>query len=257
MSTPATPSAPKSSGDDRNLVAVDATVAATFEDKVNLFWKNNSKAVLAGCALVVLGIAGKGLMDRFAREKEADIGRAYAAAATPEQLKSFSAAHAGHSLAGIAQLRIADEAFAAGKSADAITGYETAANALKTGPLAVRAKVGRALSKVQAGKAAEATADLKQLADDAAQLKSVRAEATYYLASLAIEAGNTADAHKLIEQIAQIDPMGAWMQRSFSLRAMLPPAPAPVIPAAPAAPAGEKKDEAATPGVQVNLPGKK
>ena len=258
MSKPFTPSAQKPAGDDRNLVAVDATTAVTFEDKVNLFWKNNRTAVIAVCVLVVVGILGKGLMDRLAAQKELDVEKAYAAATTSEQLKTFSAAHDGHSLAGIAQLRLADEAYTAGKSADAITGYDKAAGVLKTGPLAVRAKMGRALAKVQAGKNPEAIADLKLLADDATQFKAVRAEASYHLASLAVESGNAADAQKFIDQITAIEPMGTWMQRAFALRAMLPPTPPPApAPAAPVAPATDKKDEAATPGLKLELPGKK
>ena len=256
MSKPATPSALKPAGDHRNLVVVDATTAVTFEDKVNLFWKNNRTAVIAVCVLVVVGIAGKGLWDYLARQKEMDVERAYAAATTAEQLKSFSAAHDGHSLAGIAQLRLADEAYSAGKSADAISGYDKAAGVLKTGPLAVRAKMGRALAKVQAGKNTEAIADLKLLADDATQFKAVRTEAAYHLASLAVESGNAADAQKFIDQITAIEPGGMRMQQAFALRAMLPPVPV-APPAAPVAPTGEKKDEAATPALKLELPGKK
>ena len=260
MSKPATPSSPSRAGDDRNLVAVDATTAVSFEDKINLFWKNNRTAVLAICGLVVVGIVGKGVWDYLARQREADIGKAYAAATTPEQLKSFGAAHDGHTLAGIAQLRLADEAYTAGKSADAITGYEKAAAVLKTGPLAVRAKMGRALAKVQAGRTADATADLKQMADDANQFKSVRAEAAYHLTGLAVEAGNAAEAQKLVDQLMQIDPdpQKSWTQRAMMLRATLPATPPPAVAEpAPGAPAGEKKDEPAAPVLQLNLPGKK
>lgn len=260
MSKPATPSSPSRAGDDRNLVAVDATTAVTFEDKIGLFWKNNRTTVLALCALIVAGIVGKGLWDYLARAKEADIGKAYAAATTTEQLKSFSAAHTGHTLAGIAHLRMADEAYTAGKSADAIAGYDKAAAVLKTGPLAVRAKMGRALAKVLAGKTAEATAELRQVADDANQFKSVRAEAAYHLTGLAVEAGNAVEAQKLVDQLMQIDPdpQKSWTQRAMMLRATLPATPAPAVAVpAPGAPAGEKKDEATAPVLQLNLPGKK
>src|SRR5688572_27868877 len=165
MSPSATPSTPSPAGDDRNLVAVDATTALTFEDKLHLFWKEHRSLVLGLCVAVLLAILAKGGWDYLARKKELEVEKAYAAATTSEQLKSFSAGHPSHPLAGIAQLRIADEAYAAGKSADAIAGYEKAITILKAGPLASRARLGRALSKVQAGKAAEAITDLKQIAD--------------------------------------------------------------------------------------------
>ena len=61
MTTPATPSAPKSAGDDRNLVAVDEHyVALTFEDRLRIFWQKNGKSVIALVVIVLLAILAKG-----------------------------------------------------------------------------------------------------------------------------------------------------------------------------------------------------
>lgn len=251
MSTSATPSTPSPAGDDRNLVPVDATTAVTFEDKLQLFWSRNRAAVLGLCVAILLVIAGKGGWEYLQRQKEADIEKAYAAASTSEQLKAFSAEHPNHTLGGIAQLRIADEAYAAGKSADAVAAYDKAIAALKGSPLSARAKVGRALAKAQDGKTAEATTELKQIADDASQYKATRAEAAYHLTSLAVEAGNAVDAQKYVDDLNKIDPMGAWAQRAVMLRSTLPALPPP---AAATAPETEAKSE--EPRVQVKLPGK-
>jgi hypothetical protein len=245
----ATPATPNPAGDDRNLVAVDSTTAVTFEEKLQLFWQKNRTAVLGVCVVVLLAILAKGAWDYFAQERERDVEKAYTTAMTPEQLKAFSASHGEHSLGAIAQIRIADDAYAAGKSADAIAGYEKAISVLKDDPLAARAKIGRALAKAQGGKAAEAATELKQIADDANQFKAARAEAAYHLTSLAVDAGNAADAQKYVDQLNQIDPMGGWAQRAMMLRATLPATPAPA-----ATPASEKKEE---PAVQLKLPGKK
>lgn len=253
MSKSATPSTPSPAGDDRNLVSVDATTAVSFEDKLQLFWKRNRTVVLGFCVAVLLAIVAKGGWDYFARQKELEIEKAYAAASSTEQLKAFSVAHARHPLGGIAQLRIADEAYAAGKSAEAIAGYDKAIEILKSGPLASRARLGRALAKAQAGNAAEANTELKKIADDTAQFKALRAEATYHLTSLAVEAGNATEAQKFVDQLNQIDPMGAWAQRAVMLRSTLPATP-PAAPAAPAtgtSPAEAKADE---PSVKVTLP---
>ena len=245
----ATPATPNSAGDDRNLVSVDSTTAVTFEEKLQLFWRKNRPAVVGVCVVVLLAILGKGAWDYFARSRERDVETAYAAATTPELLKAFSANHAEHTLGAIAQIRIADDAYTAGKSAEAIAGYEKALTVLKDGPLAARAKIGRALAKAQSGKTADATTELKQIADDASQFKAARAEAAYHLTCLAVDAANATDAQKYVDQLNQIDPMGAWSQRAMMLRATLPATPAP---AAATAPAGEKKDDA----VKVKLPGK-
>ena len=249
MTTPATPSAPKPAGDDRNLVPADAT---SFEDWLHLFWKNNGNAILTLVCLVLVGILAKGGWDYLAAQKELGIEKDFASATTPEQFKAFAAAHAGHSLAGIALLRVADDAYAAGKAADALAGYEKAVPALKDSPLAARARLGRALAKIDAGKSAEGTAELKQLGDDASLNKGVRSEATYHLASLAAESGNAADVQKLYEQLMRLDAQSAWTQRALALRASLP------TPAADApVKADEKKPDAApASGVQVKLPGK-
>ena len=247
MTTPASPASPKPAGDDRNLVAVDATYAAvTFEDKLHLFWKNNGTAVLVLCSLVLLGIVGKGGWDYLAAQKEAGIEKDYAAAATPEQLQAFVASHAGHALAGVAQLRLADDAYTAGKSADALAGYDKVLTQIKDGPLAARALLGRAMAEIQSGRAADGAADLKQLASDVNQSKGVRVEAAYQLASLAAGNDNAADVQKYSDQLVQLDPASPWTQRALALRASLPAA------SAPAAPAGGNPAA----GVQVKLPGK-
>ena len=267
MTTPATPSNRKPGGDDRNLVAVDPATAASLEDKLHLTWKHNRQLVLGLVAFVLVVILGKSGWDYMARQKELDLEKEYATATTNDQLKAFAAAHPNHSLGAIAQLRVADDAFTAGKFADALAGYEKAVGVLKDGPLVARAQIGRALAKVQTGKTADGTSELKQIAADTAQLKVVRTEAAYDLASLAATAGNIAEAQKYCDQVQQIDtnPMSnPWLARAMQLRMTLPATPAPSAPAAsaltlPSAPTksdgAAKKDE--SPKVEVKLPGSK
>jgi len=230
MTTPATPSAPKSSGDKRNYVAVDENyVALTFEDRLRIFWKKNGKSVVGLVVVVLLAILAKGAWDYSLAQKEVEIGRDYAAATTSAQLKAFASAHPGHTLAGIARLQLADEDYAAGRSTEAIYGYEDAVSALKTGPLASRARLGLAMAKIQGGKAAEGEASLKQLLADTTEAKATRVEAAYQLASLANVAGRADDVKKYSDQVMAIDPASPWLQRALMLRANLPvaaPAPA-------------------------------
>jgi hypothetical protein len=259
------PSQSNPAGDDRNLVAVNETTAVSFEDKLHLIWKKNRPLVLAGMVLVLLAIAGKEGWEYLQRQKADDVKAAYAAATTPEQLKTFIAANPDHVLAGIAHLRMADDAYKAGKGADAIASYDKAIAALKDGPLVARAKLGRALAKAQASNSAEATNDLKQIADDKNQFKAIRAEAAYHLTSMAVAAGNAADAQKYSEQLMKIDPQSPWTQRGMAARASMPAVAAdkPVDAAQPAvtgttdAPKTEAKKEDAAPAVKLNIPIKK
>ena len=227
MTTPAAPSDSNPPGDDHNLVAVDENSAAlTFEEKLHRFWKGNSQMVIAGCVMVLLVILAIGGWDLYQDRREKGIENDYAAATTPEKLGAFAAANPGHELAGLALLRLADDAYSAGRFAEAQTNYDKAAAVLKSGPFAARAQVGAAVSQLDLGKTAEGEAALKRISADASQLTGIRAEATYHLARLAMDAGRVADVSKLSDQLMQIDPASPWTQRALALRASLPVVPA-------------------------------
>jgi len=234
MPTPATPSAPKPAGDDRHLVRVDDKYAALgFEDRLRLFWEKNSGAVTAVLVVILLAIVAKGGWEYLAAQNEKDVQAAYAAAATPEQLRTFAAANPRHPLAGVAQLRVADEAYAAGNYVGAIGAYQEAAASLKTGPLASRAQLGSAMAKLLGGREAEGETELKALAADAAGIKVYRAEAIGHLASRAFAKGNSAEVASYSDQLMRLDPASPWVQRLLQLRAAAPVAEYPA--AAPAA----------------------
>lgn len=219
MTNPANPSAPTPAGDDRNLVPVDENyVALSFEDRLRLFWEKNSKLITAVLAVVLLVIAGKEVWEYMAAKKERDIGAAYAASSTPAELKSFIAANPQHSLAGVAHLRMADEAYAAGKFADAIPAYQQAATILETGPLASRARLGSAMALLQTGRVAEAQAALKSFAANEAEIEAYRAEAYYHLTSLAASDNNPADVKTYSDLLMKLDPASPWTQRALGLR---------------------------------------
>ncbi len=214
--TNASPSSP--AGDDRNLVPVDENyIAPSFEDRLALFWAKNSKSVLTVCVLVLLAVLAKGGYEIYVAQHEKDIAAAYAAASSEAQLKTFIAEHGTHQLAGVAQLRLADNAYAAGQFADAQSGYEKAAGVLGGTTFGQRARLGAAVSLLRAGKSAEGEAALKQLVGDLALIKGIRAEAAYMLAALATEAGRTADSAKWAGQVSAIDPSGQWVQRAAML----------------------------------------
>lgn len=230
MPTSATPSSPNPSRDDRNLVAVgESNMAPSFEERVHSFWQKNSKVVTAILVVILLGIAAKGAWEYLAARKEREIGRAYAEAATPAQIKTFAAENPDHPLGGVAQLRIADEAYAEARYADAGPAYDQAATSLETGPLASRARLGSAMAKLQSGRTADAQTALKAFAADSKEIKAYRAEALYLLTSLAATGGNAAEVNGYSDQLMQLDPASPWTQRSLALRAKV--APAPVAPA--------------------------
>ena len=229
MSTPSTPSSPKPAGDDRNLVPVDENyVAPSFEDRVRIFWEKNNKAVYGVLVVILLAIVAKEGWDYLAAQREKGVEQAYAAATTPAQLRTFIGEHPQHTLAGVAQLQLADEAYAGGRYGEAVTAYEQASGVLKNGPLASRARLGAAMAKLQGGRESEGEAALKALAADEKEPKAYRLEAAYHLTSLAAERHNATDVKTYSDQVMQLDPASPWTQRAMHLRASVPSAEAPV-----------------------------
>jgi hypothetical protein len=244
-------SAPKSSaGDDRNLVTIDENyLAPTFEDRLQIFWEKNARTVTAVIVIIALALIGRWLFGVFAAQRERAVQTAYAAATNTEQLKAFIAENPRASLSGVASLRIADEAYAAGNFTAARDAYLAAAPLLVGNPLASRARLGAAVSPLLAGDAAAAKTALDVLANDTTLIAGVRAEAAYHLAVLARDAGQTAEATRLTGVVLSVDPEGMWAQRALQLRSSLPPEPAPVVTPAVAPAATTESAVGATPAV--------
>lgn len=236
MPTPVNPSNPKPSvGDAKVAAGSPAPIDPSLDERLHGFWRKNGQAILWFCALVLLGYVGKAGWEYLAGQREAGVQQEFASATTPDKLKAFAAAHPGHKLTGVAELQLADAAYAEGRSADAIAAYERASAALKTGLLAARAQLGLAMAKIQGGQAADGEASLRRLSEDLHQYQAVRTEATYQLASLAASAGRADEVKRLSLQLMQIDPSSPWTQRAFILQSSLPAAAS----AAPAAPPGK------------------
>ena len=229
MPSPALPSDPQNPG---------SPAPAAHPDEILIgFWEKNREILVIACLLVLAAILGRAGWQYFSTQKELGVERDYAAAGNPEQLRAFAEAHPGHSLAGVAELRLADAAYQAGQNADALAAYERAETLLdKSGILAARARLGAAVIKVQTGQGAEGGSALRQLAEDPKQFTNIRAEADYHLASLAAGAGRADETRQLATQLMQLDPSSPWTQRAFALQAKLAaPAPAAPAPAAPGA----------------------
>jgi hypothetical protein len=237
MSSPLDPS-------KTSAAEAEQTIAPSLEEQFHDFWQKNGTRVLIFCAAVAAGIAAVYGYKAYQASVDAGIGEKYAAAETTAQLQSFISANPGHQLAGVAQLRIADEAYTAGKYADAAAAYDKASTMLPAGPFGTRAKLGGAMGRIAAGRVAEGEDILKKLSADSALPAPVRAEATYQLFALSQAAGKTEDAAKYSDQLLQLAPSSPWAQRAMAMRAtasgaVAAPAtgvaPAPTIQLAPAA----------------------
>jgi len=138
------------------------------------FWEKNSRTIYIACAVILIAIIGKGGLDTYKHYKDDQVGREFANCNTPEKLKAFIAANSSHPLAGLAKLRIADEAYAAGNYTQAAADYQAASDTLKDSPFASRARLGVATAKLQAGQNTEAENLFNAVAKDTALLKAAR-----------------------------------------------------------------------------------
>ncbi len=214
--------------------AAPETADTSLEPVVREFWAKNRNLVLGLCAAVLLAIVVREGWRYYADARDREVQAAFAKAGSDAtRLGRFAADHAGHPLAGVALLRVADGNFAAGDFKAAAEGYGKAAGALKLDALLGRAKLGQAVSRLRSGDAPGGEAALKAVSADVALPAPVRAEAAYHLATLAVEAGRNDEAVKLTEEISKLDAVGAWAQRAAVLRASVEVgAPAPAAPAA-------------------------
>jgi hypothetical protein len=162
--------------------ANQAALPVSSEEKLKKAWDTYGSLVYIACAVVAIGILAKGGWDYLNVQKELGIKKDFAECTTPDAYRSFINNHPGHVLTGVAELIIANDAYAGGKFSDAVAGYGSAIADLPAGPAQSNARMGLAMSLVQTGKTAEAEASLRTLMNDAAQLKTTRTEAGYHLA---------------------------------------------------------------------------
>lgn len=232
MSTPSQPTPPPA-GDGPGAATSSTQIELPFEERLRVFWEKYRGPILGACLVVLLVIVGRSGWEILQERRAAALREEYAAAQGAEQLRQFAAENAGAPLAGVAELRVADEAYTAGRYSEAANAYDTAAESLSGTVLAGRARLGAALSRLKAGDATARTA-LEAVANDVNSPKALRAEAAYHLASDAAGAGRTEDVTRFVELVNAIDSNSLWAQRAMMLR---PPAaettPAPAAEATP------------------------
>lgn len=209
----------------------DAKPAATpvyepgFEAALHDFWLKNRNLVLGLCVAALVVILAREGWQYYSAQQERGVQEEYAKLADrTDKLATFAAANPGHSLAGIALLRLADEKFSNADYKSAAASYQQASGSLKNEALVGRARLGHAMSQLNGGDKAAAEATLKVIGADQTLAKGVRAEATYHLASLAAEAGNAADVKKFADEVSKLDATSTWSRRATMLLATQPAA---------------------------------
>ena len=196
--------------------------ADEFRLKVETFWEKNRNFIFLCVAIVLLAILAREGWQYYQASRERGIQSDYAKIERVDQLPKFAEANKGHALAGVAWLRVADDAYAKNDFRAAATNYQKAVDSLgSAGTVRARARLGAAMSQLAAGDAAPAESALKALSADKDAPATLRAEATFHLATLARDAGRRDDAKQLLDEVSKLEPLGLWSQRAFALRAQL------------------------------------
>jgi len=197
-----------------------AAIEPGFDVALQSFWEKNRTFVLGGLIAALLIIIGREAWQYFAARHEQTVRTQFARIADrPEQLGSFAAANADHALAGVAFLQLADARYLASDYKGAIENYQKAAKALHQPVLLGRARLGAAMSQLNAGDQAAADSALKAILADASLPNGPRVEAAYHLATLASEADNTTEVGRLVAELNKIDATSVWAQRAAGLLA--------------------------------------
>jgi hypothetical protein len=237
ISTPAA----AAKGDDRNLVPVDPAGALSFEDQAFLIWKKQRTFIIGTLVAVVALLIGWFAFQGIQESREAAVRTAFGQATTIDAKRTFAREHAGHALAGVALLAVADDSYAGERYEDAAREYASASAVLVEPLLLGRARIGEGAANLRTAQTAQGEQQLTKVAEDVGLLMSHRLQAWYLLASHAAGAGDPAKARDMIGRLKALDPASEWANLASALQVRLdteqpvgasdlPPAPAPAMP---------------------------
>lgn len=213
-----TPSTPP--GDDRNLVGTtEAASSPDLEEVVQQFWEKNKSLLMALAAVVLVAIIVRNGWAYYQVAQVESAREEFAQAESDSALEEFADDHSGSALAGVALLKVADNAYSEQRYSDAISAYDAASADLADTPFVHRIALGRAMAQVMSGDTAGGQAALQSVANDTSAASAVRGEAVYHLASLALESGDLAQIDALATQVDGFAPGSTWSQRVTLMRA--------------------------------------
>ncbi|MGA0164792.1 MAG: tetratricopeptide repeat protein [Bdellovibrionota bacterium] len=125
-------------------------------------------------------------------------------------------------LSGLVFLNAGDRAYNEGQFEESKGYYEKALVPLKKTPLNGRAQMALALGAYRAGHVDQAEAKLNAILNEKSFLASVRAEAGYQLALLALESGDENRAQEYLASVSKLPSTGVWAQKAILLAGLIP-----------------------------------
>ena len=203
--------------DERNFVNMEDSASLSFEDRVNIYWKEN-KSFLIGCILFLFTIiAGYQGMRIIKSKTEAALQTKYEEADANGTLAEFARKYSDKTLGGFAALRIADQAYTDEDFETALEFYKRAVSTLEEPVLAGRARIGYAFALYKSGQTEAGLTELNTITADTSLAEAIRAEAAYHLAIEAHTAGRMTEFSSYAAQVNNSKFAGQWQQRLQSL----------------------------------------
>lgn len=213
---------PKPTADDRNLVEISSdSNVVSLEDRVYLWWKNNSRKVYLLLIVLVAAIAVWFFAQWNKQAREAAIQQEYQAAQTAEQQEDFTRRYPEHSLSGVIWKTRGDEAFQ-NKDYALAADYLGKAAPVLTGITSWYARLGLGASLLQAGQSTEGIKVLEDLGYSHEVSPAFRAQAFWQLAIHYWSEGDYPNLEINLENVHDLDIEGVFHQEIQSVRSMLP-----------------------------------
>ena len=178
------------------------------------FWNKNRKQILPVIVLIVAIFASFEIWDLYQKKNDEYIQQKFQNATTLEQRTTFAESHPKHPLAGLAFLSAADQSYENHSFNESAKYYQKSLSPLKKTPLASRALLGLALSKIQLGEQEAGHKLLEKVINDKDALNVFKAEASFQLANMALEADDYAAAKHYLKSVESFPFSGIWSQKA-------------------------------------------
>lgn len=210
----------KPAADERNLVAKrELDKALPPEERIKLWWEKNRAALAAGAILALIVVAGFQGLRLYRQAHDNRVQQAWTAIENAADRLAFAEENAGHPLAGLAWLQLADEQYRGDNFAQARDYYRNAVEALSEPVFLGRARLGSAMATAKAGDRESAKTQLETLARDPRGFHAIRAEAAYHRAILAIEERNAEEVERYFDLLTTLRYAEGWLSRLQEARA--------------------------------------
>jgi hypothetical protein len=203
--------------DPSKVIDVAFEKKSSFEERCWFFFRKYSRywtyvlCFLVGIGLLVaMTLWVKELYGRHVENR-------FTALQTPEDKAAFAESYTSHPLAGICLLELADLAYQAQEYTLAAKRYERAQTGLKYSIFGGRAALGRAMSLWRSGEVEEGRIGLLSAATQVHYPQSIRAEAFYLTAILAMDRGKPHKAKQALQYLANGDYGEVWEKEAQEL----------------------------------------